>query len=134
MGAADSDSAGGAAAEDGGDGAGGIDMQEDQEMADLEEADLERAHEELINTILEEEEDVIASHRQHIDEIMELMKQEMKLLNDVDQPGSAIDEYVTNLDCILVRKMQAITGLRDKLAEFQQHLREEEILSRSFKN
>lgn len=38
------------------------------------EDELERAHEEMINKILEEEEEVIAAHRQHIDEIMELMK------------------------------------------------------------
>jgi kinesin family protein 2/24 len=57
----------------------------------------------------------------------------MKLLNDVDQPGSAIEAYVTNLDMILVRKTQAIRTLRNKLATFQQHLREEEILSKSFK-
>mmetsp|Transcript_10435 Transcript_10435/g.15257 ORF Transcript_10435/g.15257 Transcript_10435/m.15257 type:complete len:680 (+) Transcript_10435:84-2123(+) len=95
-------------------------------------AELERAHEELINTILEEEEEVIEAHRKHIDDVMEHMKSEMKLLHDVEQPGSAIELYVTNLDDILIRKIHAITALRNKLAEFQQHLREEEILSRSF--
>lgn len=94
-------------------------------------ADLERAHEELINKILEEEEVVIAAHRQHIDEVMEYMKSEMRLLHEVEQPGSAIDAYVTNLDHILVRKIETITQLRNKLAAFQAHLREEEILSRN---
>lgn len=98
----------------------------------VSEEELERAHEELINKILEEEEEVIAAHRQHIDDVMELMKQEMKLLNEVEQPQSAIDKYVTNLDQLLVRKVHAIKSLRDKLAEFQQHLREEQILSKSF--
>eukprot|EP00818_Percolomonas_sp_WS_P005319 CAMPEP_0117442936 /NCGR_PEP_ID=MMETSP0759-20121206/4420_1 /TAXON_ID=63605 /ORGANISM="Percolomonas cosmopolitus, Strain WS" /LENGTH=689 /DNA_ID=CAMNT_0005234863 /DNA_START=2252 /DNA_END=4321 /DNA_ORIENTATION=+ len=96
-------------------------------------ADLERAHEELINKILEEEEEVIAAHRQHIDEVMEYMKAEMRLLHEVEQPGSAIDAYVTNLDHILVRKIETITQLRNKLAAFQAHLREEEILSRNAK-
>jgi len=113
-------------------------MQENNEVVlpphfqDVGEAELERAHEELISKILDEEEEVIAQHREHIDDIMELMKQEMELLNDVDQPQSTIDKYVTSLDCILVRKIQAIKSLRNKLAEFKQHLREEEILSRSF--
>lgn len=102
------------------------------ELEDMGEEELERAHEELINKILEEEEEVIAAHRQHIEDVMLLMKQEMKLLHEVEQPGSAIDAYVTNLDCILVRKIQAISTLRNKLAVFQQHLREEEILSKSF--
>ncbi|KAF0976769.1 hypothetical protein FDP41_004064 [Naegleria fowleri] len=114
------------------------DMMQDNEVVlpphfqDVGEAELERAHEELISKILDEEEEVIAQHREHIDDIMELMKQEMELLNDVDQPQSTIDKYVTSLDCILVRKIQAIKSLRNKLAEFKQHLREEEILSRSF--
>eukprot|EP01001_Neometanema_parovale_P007927 NODE_420_length_2516_cov_42.893021_g399_i0.p1 GENE.NODE_420_length_2516_cov_42.893021_g399_i0~~NODE_420_length_2516_cov_42.893021_g399_i0.p1 ORF type:complete len:724 (+),score=202.64 NODE_420_length_2516_cov_42.893021_g399_i0:55-2172(+) len=93
--------------------------------------DLEVAHEQLINTILEEEEQVIVSHRQHIDDIMEIMKSEMKTLNEVDQPGSSIDEYVRELDGLLVQKQQKIGALRDRLAQFQAHLREEEILSRS---
>ncbi len=103
------------------------------DLDEMGEEELERAHEELINKILEEEEEVIASHRQHIEEVMLLMKQEMRLLHEVEQPGSAIDAYVTNLDTILVRKIQAISTLRNKLASFQQHLREEEILSRSFR-
>lgn len=103
-------------------------------LAKMGTADLERAHEELINKILEEEELVIAAHRQHIDEVMEYMKSEMRLLHEVEQPGSAIDTYVTNLDHILVRKIETITHLRNKLAAFQAHLREEEILSRNAKN
>eukprot|EP00762_Andalucia_godoyi_P005031 ANDGO_01444.mRNA.1 Kinesin-13A len=94
---------------------------------------LERAHEDLINTILEEEEEVIQSHRHQIDIIMELMRTEMKLLNDVDQPGSAIDEYVTNLEQVLDRKLEVIQTLKTRLTEFQKHLREEEMLSRSFR-
>jgi kinesin family protein 2/24 len=110
-----------------------LDERYEGQLDDVDEKELERAHEELINKILEEEEEVIASHRQHIDDVMDLMKQEMRLLNDVEKPNSAIDSYVHELDGILVKKMQAIKLLRDKLASFQQHLREEEILSRSFK-
>eukprot|EP01012_Entosiphon_sulcatum_P011897 TRINITY_DN17395_c0_g2_i1.p1 TRINITY_DN17395_c0_g2~~TRINITY_DN17395_c0_g2_i1.p1 ORF type:complete len:712 (+),score=123.08 TRINITY_DN17395_c0_g2_i1:303-2138(+) len=101
------------------------------ELADVSEEDLERAHEALINTILEEEEQVIVAHRTHIDDVMELIKMEMKELNDVDQPGSSIDEYCRTLDTILVKKLHSITQMRDRLAQFQAHLREEEILSRS---
>lgn len=44
--------------------------------------------------ILSEEESIIASHRQHIDDMVELVKQEMMLLHEVDKPGSDVDEYV----------------------------------------
>lgn len=79
---------------------------EDDEM-------LEKAHEELINTILEEQESLIQGHRKQIDDIMTVIKQEMKLLHDVDQPGAAIDEYVTLLDDLLAKKVEVCnTNLR----------------------
>jgi kinesin family protein 2/24 len=90
------------------------------------------AHEKLINTILEEEEQVIIAHRQHIDEFMELTKWEMQELNNVDQPGSSIEDYVRKLDELLSRKQQKITELRNRLAQFQSYLKEEEILSHTF--
>lgn len=55
-------------------------------------------HEYLISVILEEEENLIQSHRQHIDQMVELVKQEMMLLHNVDKPGSDVDEYVKGLD------------------------------------
>ena len=72
---------------------------------------------------------VIVAHRHHIDDIMELMKLEMKEISDVDQPGSSIDTYVRNLDALLLKKMQKIQELRTKVLQFQEHLREEEVLS-----
>ena len=36
---------------------------------------MSQKHEQLIGTILSEEEDVISSHRQHIDDMVELIKQ-----------------------------------------------------------
>eukprot|EP00993_Chasmostoma_nieuportense_P002913 NODE_366_length_2346_cov_10.169896_g341_i0.p1 GENE.NODE_366_length_2346_cov_10.169896_g341_i0~~NODE_366_length_2346_cov_10.169896_g341_i0.p1 ORF type:complete len:649 (+),score=181.53 NODE_366_length_2346_cov_10.169896_g341_i0:129-2075(+) len=102
-----------------------------QSQIDISEEDMEQAHEQLINTILEEEEAVIVAHRQHIDDVMDLMKLEMQELHDVDQPGSSIDYYVKQLDTLLGQKMQKILSLREKVAAFQAHLREEEILSRS---
>mmetsp|Transcript_4237 Transcript_4237/g.13482 ORF Transcript_4237/g.13482 Transcript_4237/m.13482 type:complete len:200 (-) Transcript_4237:126-725(-) len=86
---------------------------------------------ELMNTILEEEEEVIAAHRKQIEETMEIVRKEMTLLAEVDQPGSAIDTYVAQLADILQRKAASIRELQDRLASFQGHLREEEILSQS---
>jgi kinesin family protein 2/24 len=65
-------------------------------------------HEKLIEQILEEEETLISSHRHHIDDIVDLVKQEMMLLHEVDQPGSDVEDYVGQLDTILVHKMQHI--------------------------
>jgi kinesin family protein 2/24 len=58
-------------------------------------------HERLIEKILEEEEELITGHRRHIDDVVDLVKQEMALLNDVDKPGSDVEAYVAHLDKLL---------------------------------
>ena len=94
-------------------------------------SEMVRAHDDLINVILEEEEEVIAAHRGQIEETMELVKTEMALLADVDKPGSAIDQYVDRLSRVLAQKAESIAKLRERVATFQTHLREEEVLSRT---
>ena len=66
-------------------------------------------HERLIEQILEEEEELITGHRHHIDDVVDLVKQEMTLLNDVDKPGSDVEQYVANLDRLLTQKIAMIT-------------------------
>ena len=66
---------------------------------DIEE--MAKAHDELINVILEEEELVIQAHRTQIESTMDLVKKEMSLLAEVDKPGSAIDLYVNRLADVL---------------------------------
>ena len=48
-----------------------------------------------------------------------------------EQPGAAIDGYVVSLAAALDAKMEAISGLRRKLSQFQGRLQEEETLSAS---
>ena len=49
------------------------------------------AHELLIDTILTEQDELVESHRQQIDDIMELVKEEMEVLRMVDTPVRAAD-------------------------------------------
>lgn len=60
------------------------------------------AHNDLIKQIIDKEEDLISSHRTHIDSVVEIIKQDMSLLQVVDQPNSDITSYVKELDKILV--------------------------------
>ena len=94
-------------------------------------SEMAAAHDALINVILEEEEEVIAAHRAQIESTMELVKREMGLLAEVDKPGSAIDVYVERLAEVLERKAASIAALRERVAAFQTHLREEEVLSKT---
>jgi len=93
---------------------------------------LSNEHEKLINTILNEEEDFISDHRKHIDDVVELVKQEMILINEVDKPGSDIDIYVSSLDKLLKEKEEKIQGTRSRLKDFNNLLRDEEYLSQLY--
>ncbi|XP_066364817.1 kinesin-like protein KIN-13A [Miscanthus floridulus] len=82
-----------------------------------------------IDAILEEEEALIAAHRKEIENTMEIVREEMNLLAEVDQPGSLIDNYVTQLSFLLSRKAAGLVSLQARLARFQHRLKEQEIFS-----
>ena len=94
--------------------------------------DLCTDHEQLIEQILEEEEQLIHSHRGHIDEVVSIVKEEMTLLNEVDKPGSDVEVYARGLDRILLKKMQIISDLRERLLNFYSHLKTEEHMSKLY--
>ncbi|KAL9232798.1 hypothetical protein vseg_007864 [Gypsophila vaccaria] len=83
-----------------------------------------------IDAILEEEEALITAHRKEIEDTMEIVREEMKLLAEVEQPGSQIDNYVSQLSFVLSRKAAGLVSLQARLARFQHRLKEQEILSR----
>ena len=60
------------------------------------------------------------------------VKDEMTLLNEVDKPGSDVEEYAKNLDKVLLSKIKIITGLREKLLTFYSHLKTEEQMSKLY--
>lgn len=51
-------------------------------------------------------------------------------MEEVDKPGSDIDEYISNLDRILAEKLKSITNLQNKIAEFKSNLEEEKLTSK----
>ncbi|QDZ17805.1 kinesin-domain-containing protein [Chloropicon primus] len=69
-----------------------------------------------------EEEIVIAAHKQLIEETMEFVRKEMKLLADVDQPGSSIEKYVSDLRQLLSKRANGISSFESKLASFETSL------------
>jgi len=78
--------------------------------------------------ILTEEEDLIDMHKQHVDEIINCEKVEMNLISEVDKSGSDVEDYVQQLDKMLIKKMQMITTMRKKLIDFNAHLQMEKTL------
>jgi len=97
---------------------------------DLQE--MSENHERLINLILTEEEELISAHRNHIDHMVGIVKEEMGILHEVDQPGSDVDEYITSLNKMLDDKLSSIRAIQKKLESFTSHLKTEEEMSKKF--
>mmetsp|Transcript_22211 Transcript_22211/g.48763 ORF Transcript_22211/g.48763 Transcript_22211/m.48763 type:complete len:767 (-) Transcript_22211:335-2635(-) len=87
-----------------------------QSMASMADSD-------LVNTILEQSEGLIAAHRLQIEETMELVRKEVNLVAAMDEPGSAVDTYVEQLSEILQRKANSIAEMQAKVQSFQAYLR-----------
>lgn len=79
-------------------------------------------HNKLIGIILTQEEDLIENHKQHVNEIINIEKDEMNLISEVDKSGSDVESYIAKLDTMLLQKTQMIFQLRKKLLIFNQHL------------
>ena len=93
---------------------------------------LSQIHEELIDEILKGEDEFIDAHKSHIDNMVEYIKKEMKFIHEVDKPGSDIEEYINNLDKLLVQEIQTITNLRKKLIKFHIMIKDENALANLF--
>jgi hypothetical protein len=92
---------------------------------------MEEEHADLVTEIFTDEETLVAAHREQIHEMMNLVKEEMTALDNVEAPGSIIDDYVEKLEIILSKKSHIITHLQSQLEAFKQKLEVEEELSAS---
>ena len=63
--------------------------------------------------------DVVEMHRQHIEDVMGLLRREMDLLAKSSDPaaptGITLDEYARELKSILKQRLKAITSLQSAL-------------------
>ncbi|XP_044463183.1 kinesin-like protein KIN-13B [Mangifera indica] len=87
-----------------------------------------------LNALLKEEEDLVSAHRRQVEETIDIVREEMNLLVEVDQPGNQLDVYVSKLNAILSQKAAGILQLQTRLAQFQRHLNEYNVLVSSFSN
>ncbi|KVH92968.1 Kinesin, motor domain-containing protein [Cynara cardunculus var. scolymus] len=81
-----------------------------------------------LNALLKEEEDLVNAHRKQVEDTMDIVRVEMKLLVEADEPGNQLDEYIQKLNTILAQKAAAIQQLQNRLAHFQKRLREHDVL------
>ncbi|MCL7044280.1 hypothetical protein MKW94_014745 [Papaver nudicaule] len=81
-----------------------------------------------LNALLQEEEDLVGAHRKQVEETMDIVMEEMKLLVEADQPGNQLDDYISRLNTILSQKAAGILQLQTRLANFQRRLNEHNVL------
>ncbi|KAF7813826.1 kinesin-like protein KIN-13B [Senna tora] len=81
-----------------------------------------------LNALLKEEEDLVTAHRRQVEETMDIVREEMNLLVEADQPGNQLDDYITKLNAILSQKASGILQLQTQLAQFQKRLKEYNVL------
>ena len=93
---------------------------------------LSSIHEQLINDILKEEDEFINIHKNHVDEMVESIKQQMTYITEVDKPGSDIIFYTSNVDKLLLKQIEKIQKVRERLSKFRVMLKDEEALASKF--
>lgn len=81
-----------------------------------------------LNALLKEEEDLVNAHRRQVEETMDIVREEMNLLVEADQPGNQLDNYISRLNAILSQKAAGILQLQNRLAHFQRRLKEHNVL------
>ncbi|XP_065866727.1 kinesin-like protein KIN-13B [Euphorbia lathyris] len=96
---------------------------------DMVKSDLKSSHsDDDLNVLLQEEEDLVNAHRKQVEDTMNIVREEMNLLVEADQPGNQLDDYVSRLNAILSQKAAGILELQNRLAHFQKRLKEHNVL------
>ncbi|CAD8090837.1 unnamed protein product [Paramecium sonneborni] len=92
---------------------------------------------EKVNTILEEQDEILNIHMAAIKEDAKLLQQESELIQSIQGVGIVdydVDTYVSNLEAFIKKKLKIYNLLNKKLLVFKTHLKEEEEISSKMKN
>ncbi|XP_022933751.1 kinesin-like protein KIN-13B [Cucurbita moschata] len=81
-----------------------------------------------LDALLKEEENLVTAHRRQVEQTIDIVREEMNLLVEADQPGSHLDDYILKLNVILSQKATSIFQLQTQLAQFQKRLDEYNVL------
>ena len=98
------------------------------EKKNLELIELKEKYEKIVNDILFEEKNCLETHKSHIDDMVLTMKNEMNLINTLEQKSN-VDEYVDEILNIFGEQENKITLMKKKLLCFKRLLKEENELS-----
>ena len=108
-------------------------MKEEKKSQNENLIELKEKYENIVNEILNEEKVCLNSHKSHIDDMVLTMKNEMNLINVVEQKSN-VDEYVDEILNIFGEQEKKINLMRQKLLGFKRLLKEENELSQIISN
>ena len=91
----------------------------DNDLTDEGRSTSTEVHEWTVDHLLEAEDELVLAHRKHIEDSMALVRAEMGLLGEVDQPGSSIKTYVEHLGQLLEQKAAGVRELQLKVLAFR---------------
>lgn len=94
--------------------------------------DLMEFHE-AVNSLQQQEEDVVEEHRELIGKFHRWQQTDKQLLSMADNIESDVDAYAKQLDILLGQKAEAIALLREKVKRLRGGLEQEEHLSKTIK-
>ena len=89
-----------------------------------------------MSNILEEQEEVFATHMAAIKEDAKLLTQESELISKIQGVGFMdydVDAYVDKLESIIKKKMKMYTLLNKKVENFKRYLKEEDEIRHQVK-
>ena len=90
--------------------------------------ELKEKYEKTVNEILIQEKTCLENHKAHIDNMVLTMKNEMNLINILEQKSN-VDEYVNKILDIFGEQENKINSMKQKLLGFKRLLKEENELS-----
>ena len=90
--------------------------------------ELKEKYEKTVNEILVEEKNCLENHKSHIDNMVLTMKNEMNLINILEQKSN-VDEYVDKILDIFGEQENKINQMKQKLLGFKRLLKEENEIS-----
>ena len=103
-------------------------------LSDEDYQKLSNEHEKLINQILDEEKAFRNLHKEHIDDMANLIKEEISGEREVDNPQSDLEAYVDSLSDVFKKEIEKITLLYNRLGKFKNMLKDQEVLAAKFGN
>ena len=87
----------------------------------LTPAEIEAEHSRMVQSMMAEEDSVINSHRQLVDQLTNILRQEVNVLHGLDE-DTTIEDYCSQVDSLLNQKKQAIDAFRRQFDTFREHL------------